>query len=67
MHIFSVLFLFVYALQQMRSFMHIFVNSVERLNSPVYSAPPCIFYLALFPSYHAVLVKYSVSSGGTFI
>ena len=22
--------------------MQIFVNSVERLNSPVYSAPPCI-------------------------
>ena len=32
-HFFAV-FLFVYALQ-------IFINSVESLNSPVYSAPPC--------------------------
>jgi len=23
--------------------MQIFINSVERLNSPVYSAPPCTF------------------------
>jgi len=34
--------LFVYALKVLTAlFVHIFVNSVERLNSPVYSAPPC--------------------------
>ena len=41
-HFFSV-FLFVYALQVLSCyFMQIFVISFERLNSPVYSAPPCI-------------------------
>jgi len=40
-HFFSV-FLFVYALQVLKAlFYAIFVNSVESLNSPVFSAPPC--------------------------
>jgi len=40
----SFVFLFVYALEVLKVlgyFMQIFVNSVERLNSLVYSAPPC--------------------------
>jgi len=41
-HFLSV-FLFVYALQMLKAFfMQIFVNSVERLNSPVDSVPPCM-------------------------
>ena len=40
-HFFSA-FLFGYALQVLGNyFMQIFVNPVERLNSAVYSAPPC--------------------------
>ena len=35
---------------QWRYFVQIFVNSVERLNNPVYSAPPCIFLLSVLPS-----------------
>ena len=54
-HFFSV-FISVYVLQVLKALFYAnFVNSVDRLNSPVYSAPPCNQGLRSFQRTHLVM------------